>query len=159
MLEVDGAFGAWVVPVELLPLAESGVAVQRPIDRTTTKHGIALRLVGIALREEETVVEVDATWAAPIVAIHGLGAMLQGQGDDRFVLIDGQGRRYEEELSRETVRHARERGAHTTAKFPPLPPDAVELTLIVPSVVVEESDATLEFTLPMEDVREVVIAV
>jgi hypothetical protein len=80
---------------------------------------------------------------------------MQRQGDDRLVLIDGQGRRYEEELSRETVRNARDKGDHTTAKFPPLPTDATELTLIVPSVVVEESDATLEFALPVTEPRVV----
>lgn len=155
VLEVDGAFGAWAVPVEVMPITETGVAVQRAVDRATTKQGIAVRLIGIALREEETMVELDATWTPPIAAIHGIGAMLQRQGDDRLVLVDGQGRRYEEELSRETVQRPHGSCAHTTAKFPPLPADATELTLIVPSVVVEESDATLEFELPMNDSREV----
>jgi hypothetical protein len=155
VLEVDGAFGAWSVPVVVLPISQTGVTVRRAIDRETTKHGISVRLIGIALREEETVVELDATWSPPIAAIHGIGAMVQRQGDDRLVLIDGQGRRYEEELSRETVRSARDRAEHTTAKFPPLPRDATELTLVVPSVVVEESDATLEFTIPIHDAREV----
>lgn len=155
VLEVDGAFGAWAVPVDVLPITETGVAVQRAVDRATTKHGITVRLVGIALRDEETVVEVDATWSPPIAAIHGIGAMLQRQGDDRLVLVDGQGRRYEEELSRESVQRPHGSGAHTTAKFPPLPTDATELTLIVPSVVAEESDATFEFTLPVTDSREV----
>jgi hypothetical protein len=155
VLEVDGAFGTWTVPVEVLPIAESGVARQRVVDRVATKHGIAVRLVGIALRDAETVVELDATWTPPIVAIHGIGALMQRQGDDRLVLVDDQGRRYEEELSRETVRQPRERGEHTTAKFPALPADATDLTLIVSSVVVEESDATLEFAVPMNDSREV----
>lgn len=155
VLEVDGAFGAWVVTVDVLPISETGVAVRHAINREMTKHGISVRLIGIALGEEETVVELDATCTPPIAAIHGIGAMIQRQGDDRLVLIDGQGRRYEEELSRETVRNARDKGEHTTAKFPPLPTDATELTLIVPSVVVEESDATLEFTLPIHDAREV----
>lgn len=155
VLEVDGAFGAWTVPVEVLPIAETGVAAQRPVDRATTKHGIAVRLIGIALGEEETMVELDATWIPPIAAIHAIGAMQQRQGGDLLVLVDGQGRRYEEELSRETVQRPRGSAAHTTAKFPPLPADATELTLIVPSVVAEESDATLEFELPIADSREV----
>jgi hypothetical protein len=155
VLEVDGAVGAWTVPVQVLPITETGVARQHAVDRTATKHGIGVRLVGIALRDEETVVELDATWTRPIAAIHGIGAMIQRQGDDRLVLVDAQGRRYEEDLSRETTRRPRDKGEHTTAKFPRLPADATELTLIVPSVVVEESDATLEFAVPMDDSREV----
>jgi len=155
VLEVGGAFGAWAVPVEVFPITETGVAVQRSVDRATTMHGVALRLVGIALSAEDTAVELDATWAPPIAAVHGIGAMLQRQGDDRLVLIDGQGRRYEEELSRESTQRPRDSASHTIAKFPRLPADATELTLMVPSVVVEESDATLEFTLPITDPREV----
>lgn len=155
LLEVDGALGAWAVPVDVLPITETGVALQQIVDRAATKHGITVRLVGIALRDEETVVEVDATWSPPIAAIHGIGAMMQRQNNDRLVLVDGDGRRYDEVLSRETVQRPRANAAHTTAKFPPLPADATELTLVVPSVVVEESDATLEFELPMNDSREV----
>lgn len=155
LLEVDGAFGAWAVPVEVRPIIETGVALQRTIDRAVTKHGITVRLVGIALREEETIVEVDATWTPPIAAVHGIGAMLQRQGGDLLVLVDGQGRRYVEELANETTQRPRGNAAHTTAKFPPLPADAPELTLIVPAVVAEESDATLEFEVPIHDAREV----
>jgi hypothetical protein len=155
VLEVDGAFGPWTVPVDVVPITDTGVALQKIVDRATTKHGISVRLVGIAVRPEDTFVDIDATWTPPIAAIHGIGAMMQRQGDDRLVLIDGQGRRYEEELSRETTQRPFDKSEHTTAKFPPLPVDAIELTLIVPSVVVEESDATLEFDLPVTDAREV----
>lgn len=155
LLDVEGAFGTWTVPVEVLPMADTNIAVQHSVDQATTKHDITVRLVGIALRDEETVVELDATWTPPVVAIHGIGALRQRQGDDRLVLVDDQGRRYEEELSRETVRQPFDKGEHTMAKFPALPADATELTLTVPSVVVEESDATLEFAVPMNDSREV----
>lgn len=155
VLDIDGAFGPWRVPVEVLPIAETGVAVQHPVDRATSKHGITVRLVGIALRAEEAIVELEAAWSPPIVAIHGIGALMQRQGNDRLVLIDGQSRRYDEELSRESTQKPRDSGARTIAKFPPLPADATELTLIVPSVVVEESGATLEFELPMTGERSV----
>jgi hypothetical protein len=155
VLEVDGAFGQWTVPVDVVPITDTGVAPQKTVDRATTKHGITLRLVGIAVREEDTFVELDATWTAPIAAIHGIGAMIQRQGDDRLVLIDRQGRRYDEELSRETTQRPFDKRERTTAKFPALPPDATELNLIVPAVVVEDSDAALEFALPIQDAREV----
>ena len=154
VLEVDGAFGTWTVPVDVLAITDTGVALQKIVDRATTKHGITVRLVGIALREEDTTVEIDATSEPPIAAIHGIGAMMQRQGDDRLALVDRHGRRYDEELSRETTQRPFDKGEHTTAKFPPLPIDATELTLIVPSVVVEESNATLEFDLPVADARE-----
>lgn len=155
VLQVDGALGAWTAAIDLLPIVETGVTPQRVVDRTTTKHAITVRLVGIALREEDTMLELDATWGAPIAAIHAIGAMMQRRGDDRLVLVDGQGRRYVEELAHETTQRPRADAARTTAKFPPLAPDATELTLTVPSIVVEESDATLEFTLPIHDAREV----
>jgi hypothetical protein len=155
VLEVDGAFGPWTVLVDVVPITDTGVALQKIVDRATTKHGITVRLVGIAVRQEDTFVELDATWTPPIAAIHGIGAMMQRQGDDRLVLVDRQGRRYDEELSRETTQRPFDKGERTTAKFPPLPVDATELTLIVPSVVVEESDAMLEFDLPVTDPREV----
>lgn len=157
VLEVggDGVFGAWTVPVEMLPITDTDVARQQMIDRATAKHGITLRLVGIAFREEDTVLELHATWEPPIVAVHGIGALMQRQGDDRLVLVDRQGRRHLEELAHETTQRPRGNAAHATAKFPPLPADATELSLIVPSVVVEESDATLEFKVPMDESREV----
>ena len=155
VLEVDGAFGAWSVPVDVRPIADTGAALQRSVDRATTKHGVAVRLIGIALSDAETVVEVDATWSPPIAAVRAIGALMQRQGNDRLVLIDDRGNRYDEELSRESVQRPRESAAHTVAKFPALTPDARELTLVVPSVVVEESDATLEFDLPMAEQREV----
>ena len=155
LLEIDGAFGPWAVPIEVRPITDTGVALERTVDRAATRHGVAVRLVGIALTDKESVVELEATWTPPIAAIHGIGAMMQRQGDDRLVLIDGHGRRYVEELAHETVQRPRDSSARTTAKFPPLPTDANELTLVVPSVVVEESDATLEFALPMTEAREV----
>ena len=131
MLEVDGALGAWAVPVEVLPITETGVAPQRTVDSTTTKHGITVRLVGIALREEDAMVELAATWDPPIAAIHGIGAMMQRQGDDRLVLIDGQGRRYVK-IVHETQQHAPAARRARPAKFPPSRRPR-RLTLIVPS--------------------------
>jgi len=155
VLEIDGPFGQWTVPIDVVPITDTGVAPQKIVGRASTKRGISVRLVGIAVREEDTFVDIDATWTPPIAAIHGIGGMMQRQGDDRLVLIDRQGRRYDEELSRETTQRPFDKGEHTTAKFPPLPADATELTLVVPSVVVEESDATLEFDLPVADAREI----
>ena len=155
VLEVDGAFGPWRVPVEMRPTAETGVAVEHVVDRATTRHGVTVRLVGIALREEEAVVELHATCSPPIVSVRAIGALMQRQGNDRLVLVDGQGRRFEEELARETTQQHSDSGARAIAKFPPLPADATDLRLVVPSVVVEESSATLEFELPMKGQRDV----
>src|SRR5688500_357846 len=53
VLEVDGAFGPWTVPVDVVPITDTGVALQKIVDRAATKHGISVRLVGIAVRQEE----------------------------------------------------------------------------------------------------------
>jgi hypothetical protein len=155
VLEVDGALGTWSVPVDLRPIAETGAAIQRTVDRATTKHGVSVRLIGIAMSHAEAVVEVDATWSPPIAAVRAIGALMQRQGNDRLVLSDDQGNHHDEELSRESSQRPRESAAHTIAKFPALSPHAMELRLVVPSVVVEESDATLVFELPMAEEREV----
>jgi hypothetical protein len=155
VIEVDGALGAWSVPIDLRPIADTGVTIQRTVDRATTKHGVSVRLIGIAMSNTETVIEVDATWSPPITAIRAIGALMQRQGSDRLVLIDDQGEQHHEELSRESVQRPREDPAHTIAKFPALPPAVRALTLVVPSVVVEESDATLEFRVPMTEQRDV----
>ena len=153
-LHVGGALGEWAVPVDVVPLTETAVIPKRPLDVAATREGIAVRLVGIALGENETFVELTAISAKP-VAVRGLGGVMQREGRDRLVLTDSGGRRYEEELSRETITRAAEDQSRTTAKFPALPADATELTLVIPAVLVQEDDATLDVTPPVTARRDV----
>jgi len=154
-LTVGGALGDWIVPVEVVPIADTGVAPKRPIDASTTRDGITVRLIGIARSENETVLELETEAPGP-VSVRAIGALLQRQGRDRLVLIDAGGRRYEEELSRDTVARPTDSPMRSAAKFPALPPDvAGYLTLVVSSVVVQEDDATLDFTPPVTAPRDV----
>ena len=153
-LIVGGALGDWTVPVEVAPIADTGVVPKRPLDVALTREGITVRLVGIALGATETVVELNATSTRP-VAVRGFGAVIQRDGKDRLVLVDAGGQRYEEELSRETMTRPTDDPGRSTAKFPPLPADATELTLAIPAVLVEEDDATLDVTPPVTAPRDV----
>jgi hypothetical protein len=152
-LHVGGALGEWTVPVAVVPTVDTDAAPKRPIDASATTEGITVRLLGIALSANETVVEIEATSAVP-VSVRGIGAMLQREGVNRLALIAAGGLRYEEELSRETITRPRERPGRSAAKFPALPADVTELTLVIPGVVVEEAGATLEFTPPITSPRE-----
>ena len=153
-LAVGGALGDWTVPVQVAPITETAVVPKRPLDTACTREGVTVRLVGIAIGARETVVELNATSPRP-VAVRGFGAVIQRDGKDRLVLVNVGGQRYEEELSRETMTRANDDPGRATAKFPALPPDATELTLTIPAVVVEEDDATLDVTPPVTEPRDV----
>jgi len=153
-LVVGGALGDWTVPVDVAPITDTDVIPKRPIDVASTREGITLRLVGIALGKNETLVELLAT-STKFVGVRGIGAMMQRDGKDRLALVDGDGRRYEEELSRETMTRPTDDPGRSTAKFPALPADATELMLTIPAVVVEEDDATLDVTPPVTARRDV----
>lgn len=155
-LHVGGALGDWIVPVEVAPIADTGVAPKRPlpVNAAATRDGITVRIIGIAVSESETTVELEATAPTP-VSVRGIGGLMQRQGGDRLVLTAAGGRRYEEELSRETMTRPTDSPTRSAAKFPALPASATELTLVIPGVVVQEDDATLEFTPPVTAPREV----
>jgi hypothetical protein len=155
-LGIAGAFGSWTISVDVAPILETDVVRKAPLDAAVTTEGVTVRLVGIALGERETLLEVESTCSSPTVVVRGIGAVMQRQKDDeRLVLIDGDGRRYEEELSRETTARGGTSGARSVAKFPPLPRVASELTLRIPAVMVEEGDAAFDFTLPVTEPRDV----
>ena len=149
-----GELGDWTVPVPVVPLDEVSLMRMHAVDAGATRQDLSIRVLGIATGDAETWILLKASASTPEVGIRGIGALMQRQGDDRLVLVDGAGCRYEEELARETVRRGDATGL-SIAKFPPLPPDATDLVLIVPAVVIEESDAKLEFTLPVTEPRDV----
>ncbi|MDQ2951118.1 MAG: hypothetical protein M3R54_02520 [Chloroflexota bacterium] len=152
---VGGELGDWTVPIDVLPLDEVSFIPIRGVDAGATREDVLVRVTGIATGGDQTWLQLEASASTPAVAIRGIGAVMQRQGDDRLVLLDGAGRRYEEELARESVRRRFDNEPRWAAKFPPLPPEATELTLIVPAIVIEESDASLEFTLPVTERRDV----
>jgi hypothetical protein len=147
VLAVHGALGEWEVPLDLVPIARTGVLVKRELDASVTSRGVTVRVVGAALGESETVIEFAVE--APGQIVRGVGAEMQRQGPDRLVLVGALGDRYEETMSGETVWRPGSDAARGYALFPAIPTDAGALRLLVPSVVVEDPEATLDFDLPV----------
>lgn len=154
-VEVAGALGEWRVPVAVAPLEETAVLTKDVLDASTSFEGLTVRLLGIARGGSETILELEAVTDAPGVTVRGIGALMQRTGEDRLVLVDGAGQRFEEEPARETIVRPGDREGRTVARFPPLPAAARELTLVLPAVVVEEEAAPLEVALPVTEPREV----
>src|SRR2546428_6311844 len=153
VLEAHGVLGDWEVPIDIVPLRETRVAAKHDIDDSASLHGITIRVSGIAFTDEATVVELEAE--ASGVSVRAIGAEFQRQGEDRVAIVDEEGRRYMEELSRETVQRPRNDPRRTYAKLPPVRRDAPDLSVIVPAVVIADSQATLEVALPVTEPRTV----
>ena len=145
MLEVRGELGDWDVPLELVPIAHGAVVQAKPIDAADERNGVTVRVAAIAQMEDRTVVDVRAT-ASPSTKAIEIGAWLTNQGRDAFALIDEDGRRLEEISMRDRMEMRRISGT-TVVIFPRT--ESPTLTLIVPAVVVQESEGTLEFELPI----------
>jgi hypothetical protein len=148
VLVVHGPLGEWEVPLDLVPLTDTAVIPKHDLDTSFTTRGITVRVVGAAFGPTETVIEFAVN--APGQIVRGVGAEMQRQGADLLVLLDDRGGRYEETMSRDT---AMQRPGSETARgyalFPAIPTDARALTLLVPSVVLEDPEATLDFDLPV----------
>ncbi len=147
VLTVHGPLGEWEVPIELVPLASTGVIEKRDIAAAATVSGVTMRVVGAAFGANETVIEFAAE--APGQIVRGVGAEMQRQRGDLLVLMDDRGQRYEETMSSDTVWQPGSDHARGHALFPAIPPDATALRLVVPSLVVEDPEATLDFDLPV----------
>lgn len=143
-LEVRGQLGDWDVPLELVPIAQGAVVPATPIDAADERNGVTLRVAAIAQMEDRTVVDVRAT-AAPSTKSIEIGEWLTNQGRDTFALLDEDGHRTEEISMRDRMQM--KRSGTTVVAFPRT--DSRTLTLIVPTVVVQESEGTLEFELPI----------
>jgi hypothetical protein len=152
VLAVRG-FGEWDVPVDLAPIAGTGAVVVQDVAAEASARDITLRLVRTAFGPNETFLEVEAIPAKTGIVLRGIGD-IQRTGDERFVLVDASDMHFVEELSRETVRRGEVHPSRAHAKFPALPPQARDLTLIVPSVTVEDPEPALELALPLDERRE-----
>lgn len=146
-LEARGILGDWEIAVPLAPVSATEVAMKHELDASATVSGITLRVTGIALLASETVVEfaLESSERTP----RACGADMQRNGADLLVLTDQLGRRYVEELSRETVMN-RPREPRMYAKFPALAADASELTLSATAVIVDDEQATVDVALPID---------
>jgi hypothetical protein len=144
-LEVRGELGDWDVPLELVPISRGAVVPATPIDAAEERNGVTLRVVALAQMDDRTVVDVRAI-ATPSAQAIEIGGWLMNQGRDSFALIDGDGHRTEEIFMRDRMEMRRISGT-TVVAFPRT--DSRTLTLVVPAVVVQESEGELEFDLPI----------
>jgi len=148
VLALHGPLGEWDVPVDLVPLASTVVLTKHDLDAEATAGGITLRVVGAAFGTDQTVIEFAVD--APGQIVRGVAAEMQRKGEDLLVLLDDRGGRYEETMSRDTaIQQPGSEHARGYAQFPAVSADATALRLLVPSVVVEDPEATLDFDLPV----------
>jgi hypothetical protein len=152
-LEIRGPLGEWDIALDLVPLMQAAAVFQTPIGAEQERRGISMKILGMAITDSSTVLEIEAS-ALPPVRILAIGARVIRNDDDRLVLVDQHGRRLEEIPSSELSRPDRVDGSHTVAMFPALPDDAQSLTLVVPGVVIKEGDETLELELPVTEPTE-----
>jgi hypothetical protein len=153
-LEVRGPLGEWDVPLELASIEETAAPRAIPIGAEQERHGITVRISSFVATGSSTILEVEATALPPLGTILGIGSEFVRNDDNVFVLVDEHRRRFVEQPSVDLANAGRADGSHTVAEFPQLPPDSRHLTLIVPSVVVEEPGITLELELPVTDPLE-----
>ena len=142
-LEVRGELGEWDVPLALVPLAQAGLTRATSIDAADRRNGVTVRVAAIAETEDGLVLEVRADAGPTVNAIEIGGRFLRGT--DGFALIVEGGDRLHELSMRE--RMGMRRSGSTVVSFPRI--DSRSLTLVVPAIVVQESEGTLELDLPI----------
>jgi hypothetical protein len=124
------------------------VLTKHDLDAQATAGGITLRVVGAAFGTDQTVIEFAVD--APGQIVRGVAAEMQRKGADLLVLLDDRGGRYEETMSRDTaIQQPGSEHARGYAQFPAVLADAIALRLLVPSVVIEDPESTLDFDLPV----------
>ena len=148
-LQIRGALGEWDIPLEMLPLGDTGVQAKVPDHAEEGRHGITVRLRGVVATDAETILDIEAVAAPPARSTLAIGSWPpRHKREDLLALVDERGRRIEE--IRPTHRsHNWPQGSRTVATFPALPADSTSFTLIVPSIQVAESEGTLDIALPI----------
>jgi hypothetical protein len=145
---LSGGLGDWELPLDLVPIANRGIVARTLSRAVTERKGIAVRVRAIASTPTGTVLEIEASAAAPVKRVVAIGAWpTRYEPEALLALVDEKGRRFDEISSDHRPRNIHE-GGHTVATFARLPDDVHELTLIVPGVIVEESER-LDFDLPV----------
>ncbi len=141
---------AWL---DLIPLEASGLSRREPTDGSDTRHGITIRVHGVASNEVTTALDLEATADAPVRFIRGIGALMGiRRGPTKFKLRDEHGRTYYE-VDPTVPPRGDPTGRTDVAVFPSLEPDAHSIELIVEYVIVEESEGEIEVSLPVTEPR------
>jgi hypothetical protein len=145
ILEVRGELGDWDVPLELVPIANGAAMPAVSIDAADRRNGVTVRVAAIAETEDRIVLDVRAD-AGPTAKAIEIGRWLLNGGRDAFALIVEGGDRIQELSMRERMEMRRMSGS-TVIAFPRT--ESRSLTLVVPAIVVQESEGTLELDLPI----------
>jgi hypothetical protein len=146
----DVASSVWL---ELIPLEASGLSVHESVDAADTRHGITVRVRGVASGETSTALDLAVTAVAPVRFVRGIGAFMGiRRGPTKLKLQDEQGRIYDE-LDPTLPPRGDPSGQTDVAVFPPLPPDARTIELVVEYVIVEESEGAAEVNIPVSEPR------
>jgi hypothetical protein len=148
-LEIRGALGEWEIPLELLPLDDTGIRAKMPDHAEETRHGITVRVRGVVATHAETVLDIEAVAAPPARSTLAIGAWpTRYKPEDLLALIDERGGRLDEIISARG-RHNWGQGRRTVATFPALPSNSTDFTLLVPAVQIAASEGSLDITLPI----------
>ncbi len=152
-LAIRGGLGDWDIPVDLAPIIEIGASATNEIGAEVHDRDVTMRLIRAAFAVEQAFIEVQATTARARTTIAGVGD-IQRQGDEQMVIVDAAGHRYVEEPAKETMQRQRGEPSRTYAKFASIPADARELTLVVPTVRLNDEEPSLDIPLPLGERRE-----
>lgn len=146
-VELRGGLGDWDVPLELVPIGDTDVAPVTPIGAEQQRNGVTVRVRAIATSDTATYLEIEMTATSPAGSV--LSTRPFRLGADRFAILDERGERLDEVISRDAPRGGPHAVGRAVATFPPLPADAKSLTLLVPAVVVQETEGSVNIELPV----------
>lgn len=134
-----------------LELAPLDGALRQAVEGEDTKHGVTIRVRGIATNDELTALDLEASADASVRFIRGIGAQ-QGirRGSTKLPLRDDRGRELVESDPTLPPRGNPREGTDV-AVFAPLPQDAASFELIVDYVVLEEKEGEVDIALPVEE--------
>ena len=144
--ESGGQVSAWL---DLEPLESSGLPMRRSVNASDTKHGVTLRVTGIAFSEKATVVDLEAVASSGIRWIRGIGAFMGiRRGPTKLTLRDDKGRAVVED---DPVLPPRDPTGRTdVAVFTTVAADAAAFDLEIEYIYAEESDGEASFTVPVK---------
>lgn len=134
--------------LELEPLDSSSLAMHRALDAADRKHGVTIRVKGIAFAEAATVIDLEADPSGGIRWIRGIGALMGiRRGAAKLTLRDDRGRTTLE--SDPTVPPRVLTGRTDIAIFPAVANDATSFELEIEYVYAEEAEGEVTFAVPV----------
>lgn len=154
-----GVLGDWSFPLELAAFPSGGVTEATALDASDTREGITIHVRAIAVTPEATALQLEVLAQPPVCMIGGIGGMRgMREAATALTLRDQTGRVFPERIrpdARDQFPNPTGRG--DVALFDALPPDAHELELDVPFVIVEESTPAISIELPVTRPTDVML--